>query len=559
MRFENPHLLWLLLVLPPALALFFWRASRRRQQLLAQFIQVRLLSALTVGISPARRKIRSGCLVLAVALLVVALARPQYGFDLQRIEQRGLDIVVAVDTSKSMLAEDIAPDRLERARLAALDLMQRAKPDRLGLVAFAGDAFLECPLTFDDTAFQQCVRALNVNTLPQGGTAIATAIQTAQAAFKESDHFKVLVLFTDGEDNVNSGEALAAAQAAGKAGLKIFTIGIGTAEGTLLRITDANGNSDYIRDPDGNVVKSRLNETLLRQIAAATGGFYLPLRGANTVETLYEQGLAPLPKSEGEERLVRRYHEQFQWPLAAAVLLLLAEMFLPERKKSAVQSPQSKVKAPAVAVVLIGILLLPVAAKASPSSALREYRAGNYTNALQEFERLAQANTNDLRLVFNAGAAAYRATNFEAALADFQRVTLSPDLNLQQQAYYNLGNTLYRQGELKFEPDTDSLDAMEETWQQAIKSYGHAVELDTNDADAAYNLGFVKQQLGLVAALREAMRRAKAAADDAVRRNEYHRALEILEGFNNPIAAKKFQDYIKKLKDIDAIVTANQR
>jgi Ca-activated chloride channel family protein len=559
MRFENPHLLRLLLVLPPALALFFWWASRRRQQLLAQFIQVRLLSALTVGISPARRKIRSGCLVLAVALLIVALARPQYGFDLQRIEQRGLDIVVAVDTSKSMLAEDIAPDRLERARLAALDLMQQAKPDRLGLVAFAGDAFLECPLTFDDTAFQQCVRALNVNTLPQGGTAIATAIQTAQAAFKESDHFKVLVLFTDGEDNVNSGEALAAAQAAGKAGLKIFTIGIGTAEGTLLRITDANGNSDYIRDPDGNVVKSRLNETLLRQIAAATGGFYLPLRGANTVETLYEQGLAPLPKSEGEERLVRRYHEQFQWPLAAAVLLLLAEMFLPERKKSAVQSPQSKVKAPAVAVVLIGILLLPVAAKASPSSALREYRAGNYTNALQEFERLAQANTNDLRLVFNAGAAAYRATNFDAALADFRRVTLSPDLNLQQQAYYNLGNTLYRQGELKFEPDTDSLDAMEETWQQAIKSYGHAVELDTNDADAAYNLGFVKQQLGLVAALREAMRRAKAAADDAVRRNEYHRALEILEGFSNPIAAKKFQDYIKKLKDIDAIVTPPQR
>jgi Ca-activated chloride channel homolog len=559
MRFENPHLLWLLLVLPPALALFLWWASGRRQQLLAQFIQVRLLSALTVGISPARRKIRSGCLVLAVALLIVALARPQYGFDLQKIEQRGLDIVVAVDTSKSMLAEDIAPDRLERARLAALDLMQRAKPDRLGLVAFAGDAFLECPLTFDDTAFQQCVRALNVNTLPQGGTAVATAIQTAQAAFKESDHFKVLVLFTDGEDNVNSDGALAAAQAAGKAGLKIFTIGLGTAEGTLLRITDANGNTDYIRDPDGNVVKSRLNETLLRQIAAATGGFYLPLRGANTVETLYEQGLAPLPKSEGEERLVRRYHEQFQWPLAAAVLLLLAEMFLPERKKSAVQSPPSKVKAPAVAVVLIGILLLPIAAKASPSSALREYRAGNYTNALQAFEQLAQANTNDLRLVFNAGAAAYRATNFDAAQADFQRVTLSPDLNLQQQAYYNLGNTFYRQGELKFEPDTESLDAMEEVWQQAVKSYGHAVELDTNDSDAAYNLGFVKQQLGLIAELREAMRRAKAAADDAVRRNEYHRALEILEGFNNPIAAKKFQDYIKKLKDIDAIVTANQR
>jgi len=556
MRFEQPHLLWLLLVLPPVLALFFWRASRQRQQLLAQFIRARLLSALTVGVSPARRKIRLGCLVLAVALLIVALARPQYGFDLQKIEQRGLDIVVAIDTSKSMLAGDIAPDRLERAKLAALDLMQRAKPDRLGLVAFAGNAFLECPLTFDNTAFQQCIQALNVNTLPQGGTAIATAIQTAQTAFKESGHYKVLVLFTDGEDN--DGGALAAAQAAAQAGLKIFTIGIGTPQGDLLRVTDANGNSDYIRDRDGNVVKSHLNETLLQRIAAATGGFYLPLRGANTVETLYEKGLAPLPKSEGEERLVRRYHEQYHWPLAAAMLLLLAELFLPERKRSTVQSPQSKVKVPVVAA-LVGILLLPIAAQASPSSALREYKAGNYTNALLEFERLAQANTNDLRLVFNAGSAAYRATNFDAALTDFQMTTWSPDLKLQQQAYYNLGNTLYRQGELEFEPDNASLDTTEKTWQQAVKGYEHAAELNTNDADAAYNLAFVKRQIGLIAQLRETMRRAKLAADEAVRRNEYHRALGIMESLNNPIAAKKFQDYIKKIKDIDAIVTPAQR
>ena len=557
MRLGQPHLLWLLLVLP-ALALFCWRASRQRQRLLAQFIQARLLSALTVGVSPARRKIRVGCLMLAVALLIFALARPQYGFDLQKVEQRGLDIVVAMDTSKSMLAEDIAPDRLERARLAALDLMQRAKTDRLGLVAFAGDAFLECPLTFDNTAFQQCVQNLNVNTLPRGGTSLAAAIQTAQAAFKEGDHFKVLVLLTDGEDNVNSGEALAAAQDAARAGLKIFTIGIGTAEGSLLRITDANGNSDYIRDPDGNVVKSHLNETLLRQIAAATGGFYLPLRGANTMEMLYDRGLAPLPKSEGEERLVRRYHEQYQWPLAMAVLLLLAEMLLLERKKSTARSPQSKIEAPVV-VALIGVLLLPMAVQASPSSALRQYHTGNYTNALVEFERLAQINTNDLRLVFNAGAAAYRATNYDEALNDFQMATLSPDLNLQQMAFYNLGNTLYRLGETQFEPDTEGLNAIEERWQEALKSYGHAAELNTNDADVAYNLAFVKQQIGLIARLREAMRRAKLAADDAVRRNEYHRALEIMENLNNPIAAKKFQDYMKKLKDIDAIITPPQR
>ena len=557
MRFEHPNLLWLLLVLPAALAALFGFATRRKQKLLAQFVSARLLPALTAGISPARRKLRIAFLILAAAFLIIALARPQHGYDLEEVEQRGLDIVVAVDTSKSMLTTDIAPNRLERAKLAALELMQDAKSDRLGLVAFAGEGFLECPLTTDNTAFQQNVQALTVNSIPEGGTAIASAIDTALDTFKEKDHYKALVLMTDGEDNVDEAAVIASAKSAAKAGLKIFTIGIGTAAGDLIRVTDADGNSDYVRDPAGNVVKSHLNEPLLQQIAAITGGFYLPLRGANTMDTLYERGLAPLPKSESKEKLIRRYHEQYQWPLAVAILILLAEMFLPERKKSKVQSPKSKVET-AVVAILIALLFLPFASHASPTSAMSDYKSGNFTNALAEFSRLAEIQTNDLRLVFDAGAAAYRATNYDAALDDFQEATLSSDLKLQQQAYYNLGDTLYRQGELKFEPDTDSLDAMEQTWQQAVKSYECAAELNTNDEDAAYNLDFVKRQIDLIAQLREAMRRAKLAADDAVRLNEYHRALEIMESLNNPIAAKKFQDYVKKLKDIDAIVTPHQ-
>ncbi len=184
MRFEHLNLLWLLLVLPPALALFFWWSERLRQKLLTQFIEARLRSSLMVGISPTRRKLRFAFLILAAALLIFALARPQHGFDLEKVEQRGLDVVVAIDTSKSMLAEDIAPNRLERAKLAALDLMQQAKADRLGLVAFAGDAFLECPLTIDDTAFRQSVEVLDVNTIPQGGTAIASAINAARGSFQ---------------------------------------------------------------------------------------------------------------------------------------------------------------------------------------------------------------------------------------------------------------------------------------------------------------------------------------------------------------------------------------
>ncbi len=562
MKFEHLQLLWLLLVVPPALLAFFWWAMRSRQKLLTQFIEARLLSSLTVGISPTRRKIRFALLTAAVGLLLVVLARPQYGFDLQEVEQRGLDIVVAVDTSKSMLATDIAPNRLERAKLAALELMQKAGTDRLGLVAFAGNAFLECPLTIDNTAFQQCVQALDVNSIPEGGTDIAAAINTALTAFKEESRYKVLVLLTDGEDNVSDAEALEAAQNAAKAGLKIFTVGIGTAAGDLIRVTDANGNSDYVRDAQGNVVKSHLNEPLLQQIATASGGFYLPMRGANTVDTLYERGLAPLPKSEGKERLVRRYHEQYHWPLAAAILLLLAELFLPERKKSVVHppssnsgatgSPQSRVEVTAPAT-LIAFLLLPLAANASPASAFRDYRSGNFTNALQEFSRLAEVRTNDLRFLFNAGDAAYRATNFDLAQKLFQPVTLSPDLKLQQKAFYNLGNAQFQLAK-----EAKDLDGLQEGLETAEKTFARAVALDKNDADAVFNLAFTKNVIEQLKQFREAIRRAKSEADVAVRRAEFHRALEIMLPLQKTIAAKQFEEFTKKLKDIDDIATPHQ-
>ena len=559
MRFEHPNLLWLLLAVPPALALFFWWSERARQKLLTQFIESRLLASLTVGLSPARRKIRFALAISAVALLIVAIARPQYGYDKEEVQQNGLDIVVAVDTSKSMLATDIAPNRLGRAKLAALELMQKAGADRMGLVAFAGDAFLECPLTIDNTAFQQSVQTLDVNSIPQGGTALAAAINTALTAFKETTQHKALVLFTDGEDNDSEAGALEAAQNAAKAGLKIFTIGIGSAEGTLVTVAGADGNTDYIRDEKGQVVKSKLNEALLQQIATATGGFYLLLRGANTMDTLYERGLAPLPKSQSSEMLVRRYHEQYHWPLAAAILLLLAEMLLPERSlqtatKSKVQSPKSKVQS-ATGAALVAILLMPTVVKASPSSAMRDYNSGNFTNALNEFSQLAQVRTNDLRLVFNAGDAAYRATNFDLAQELFQQATLSPDLKLQQQAFYNLGNVQFQKAK-----QAEDLDGLEQGFEAAAKIYERAVTLNTNDADAAFNLKFSKSAAEQVRAIKAALLRGKSSADAAVRRAEFHAALEIMQDLMQKyqIAEKQFEEFTKKLKDIDDIATPSR-
>lgn len=457
---------------------------------MTQFIQARLLPALTVGISPTRQKIRLTCLVAGVACFILALARPQLGFDWEEVKQRGLDVIVAIDTSKSMLAEDIAPNRLKRAKLAALDLMQQAKSDRLALIAFAGGAFLQCPLTIDDSAFRQSVDSLDVNVIPQGGTAIAEAIETAISSFREGDNHKALVLFTDGEDQ-DSG-AVDAAKRAGEAGIHIYTIGIGSTEGELLRITDAKGRTDYIRDEQGNVVKSHLNESLLREIAGATpGGFYLPLRGAKTMEALYEKGVGTLPKSETSEKLVRRYYERYHWPLAAGMLFLLIEMLFPEQKrertKATVSAPGKSGLREAVALLA---LLAVLSASGSPASALREYKDGKYDNALKDYQKALDKKKDDPRLHFNAGAAAYKSKNFEEAAKQFDEALNSPDLKLLQQSYYNRGNARYYLGESNPDPSKKT-----ETWQEAVKDFESATKLNGQDADARFNYEFVKKKL----------------------------------------------------------------
>ena len=496
MPFANKHLLWLLLVIPPAMVAFSWWAWRARQRLVTQFIQARLLPGLTVGISTRRQRISLAGLVLAAVCLILALARPQWGFDWEEAKQRGLDIVIAIDTSKSMLAEDIAPNRLARAKLSALDLMQQARSDRLGLVAFAGSAFLQCPLTVDDVAFRQSVESLDVNTIPQGGTALAEAIETAMTAFKEGENYKVMVLFTDGEDH-DSG-ALEAAKKAAQAGLQIFTIGIGSAEGELLPIKDGKGRTDYVRDEQGNVVKSHLNESLLQDIARTSAkGFYLPLRGAKTMDVLYAQGLAPLPKSESEAKLVKRYHERFHWPLALAIVLLAAEILFPERKREArtrlATGPASPTEGRGGLRQAVTVLLLvSVAASVlgSSSSALREYKAGKYDQAFKEYQQLLQRRGEDPRLHFNAGAAAYREEQFEEAAKQFDQAMTAADLKLQELAYYNQGNALYHLGERNPDPHKKT-----EAWQKSLQDYESSLKLNPTDADAKFNHEYVKKKL----------------------------------------------------------------
>ncbi len=491
MRFGYPQFLWLAAVLLPALSLFLVWCWRKKQKLIAQFVTSRLLANLTVGVSQFRQKMRLVLLAAAFGFALLAMARPQWGFDWEEAKQQGIDILVAIDTSKSMLANDVTPTRLARAKMAAFDLMKLAKSDRLGLIAFAGSAFLQTPLTLDEEAFRQNVETLDVGIIPQGGTAVGEAIDTAVKAFETSgDNHKVLVLFTDGEDQDTGVEA--AAQKAAKAGIKIFTIGVGSAEGELIRVQDESGAAGFLKDEQGNVVKSRLNEHLLQQIATTGNGFYLPLRGANPMETLYQRGLANLPKNDTQTKLVKSFRDRFHWPLGLALLVLIAEIFLPHRRRVHLDKGIAVEAGPQLkkAAAMLFIIALPATTFSSPSDAMKKYEAGKFDDALEAYQKTLQRKTNDYRLYFNAGDAAYRAKRFDEAKKYFDTSAVSPDLNLQQRAYYNLGNTMYQLGE-----PLEDMDKKKEAWEKAISNYQNALTLNTNDVDAKHNLQFVQKQL----------------------------------------------------------------
>ena len=475
----------------PLLCLFLGWAWRRRRERVARFIHANLVEQLTLGLSTARRKAKLGLLVGVVLLLFVALARPKSGYELQKTETRSLDILVAVDTSRSMLATDQSPNRLERAKLAVFDLMRLAKRDRLGLIAFSGTAFLQCPLTVDRNAFVQSVNSLSTDIIPQGGTAIGEAVNEALRTLeKEEDNHKVLVLMTDGEDH--EAGVTDAAQKANEIGMKIFTIGLGSPKGELIQLPDPKtGQLEFLKDESGNVVKSRLNEPLLRDLATGTGAFYLPMQGADTMERLYDAGLAGLTPNRTENQMTKRFFERFQWPLGLAILLLLGEMLLGEGRR-----PSSKTGAAALAA--LGLFLLAPTALASPADARRAMERDDFRTALRLYEKLLKEQPENARLHYNAGAAAYRAGEFEKAKNHFNSTLASPDapLSLQQQAFYNLGNAMFRLGET-----TDNPDDKAKQWIDALKKYEGALELSqqldntSKDEDAQFNTDIVKKRL----------------------------------------------------------------
>jgi Ca-activated chloride channel family protein len=506
MNFAEP--LWLIAGLA-ACTFLWWRYRRfdRRQHLaLTTFVSPHLLDHLARSVSAGRRTLKHTLVIAGVACVFIALARPQAGYRWEETHRKGLDIMFAVDTSKSMLTQDVKPDRLTRAKMAVNDLVDKLDGDDVGLIAFAGDAFLQSPMTLDYDAFRESLDALDTSTIPRGGTDIARAIGEAQTAFRsESDHDKILVLITDGEDL--EGNAVTAAEAAAKDGVKIFTVGVGTTAGELIPVMADNGGTEFLKDASGQFVKSHLDETMLKKIAAVTGGIYEPLgqRGEG-LTAIYNQGLASFGRHDLASRQHRVPLERFQWPLAAGMCFFLAEFFIGNRKRQprASEAPVSgnairftqrrpKLAAPlAAAALLLAMIAWPGFAQASPQSAEKAYQKGDFTAAEQQYQAAAAKAPTNPDLEFNIGSAAYKAAMFDKAADAFQKSLKTDQVNLQQETYYNLGNTQYRQGQqtAKTKPQQTMSD-----WQQAIQSYEAALQLKPDDADSRYNRDLVKKKL----------------------------------------------------------------
>jgi Ca-activated chloride channel family protein len=451
----------------PLLVLTVAYGMRRRRDILRRFSSKHGLAVIVPETAEYRRWIKGALVAATVFFTAVALAGPKYGFRWQEIRQRGVDIIIALDCSRSMTAADIAPSRMERAKREVFDLLTMLQGDRVGLVAFAGTAFLQCPLTLDYDAFHLFLNALSPDYLPVGGTDITGALAAATDGFDpKSATDKAIILITDGE-NTGEGDPLKAAAALKEKEIKLFCIGVGGRDG--VPIPEADGG--FKKDRSGQIVLSRLDENTLKKMAVITGGTYVrSVAGDMDLDAIYtdeiRRKMAAETLTSGRKQV---WEDRFQWPLALALVCLVVELMLPLNRKTV------------TAVLLAALMILPTtAANANDTSeGIKAYQQGDFEQALKYFTD-AQLNAPDKpELLFNVANAYYKTGNFDAAVEHYQKVLETDNKELQQKARYNLGNAEFRRGNA----------------QAAIDNYEAALSITPDDRLTKENLEFARKAL----------------------------------------------------------------
>ncbi len=465
MSFAYPQYLLLLIAAPIAAGVVFW-SLKRRADALARIGNPALVSRLTMTVNTRARIARGALAVAAIAMVAFALARPQWGESAQIVERQGLQLMIALDVSRSMLAEDRDPNRLSHAKLEIIELMSLLRGDEVGLLLFAGTAKVQFPLTFDYSTARVFLDAADTTSVSNQGTALAAAISGALIALADDrPSRKVILIVSDGEDHERA--AIDAAKKAADAGVMVYAIGIGSSEGQPIPVRDRLGNRiGYLQDSsDGRMVLTRLDKNILREVAAAGGGKLIEARGSESAAQLFAKELGELDRITSESEVKVGRVERFQIFAAAAILLVLLGELIAERRTASLGAPPSQnlwrrtlalLRFPKL--FLFGLVLA-----AALALALTALGCGRYSPVTALAEREGPA-------AIEQGNAAFEGDRLgDAKLAYERAVAEMPD---RVEPLYNLANTLYEQG------DTES----------AKELYRQILLMDPNNADTRHNL-----------------------------------------------------------------------
>ena len=499
MIFADPVWLWGILLLVPVLVLKMVNLASKDNKT-SNFVAQNLKKQLVHGSNLKIKLIKYIVLSFAFSFILIAMARPQWGHEDQQSFSKGRTVMIAIDASRSMLAEDLTPNRLSRAKLAAYDLIDALPEDLIGLMAFSGSASVMVPITPDRGALKESIEQLDTYSVAKGGTNLGEAIKKANEVLIESDtDSHALVLFTDGENL--DGDAIMEAKNARDKGTIIVTIGVGSEVGSIIPDDRSRKNqTNFIKDESGKLVKSKLDIETLTNIAETANGVFLRLDTNSINSEIINTTLDKLDTKETEFRDQKIPIERFGWPLGIGLFLIISVMSFDILNSIFM----SKIKALTIFIGFFSICLIEENSAGVISDAKDSFESGNYTKAVDLYQKAISESKSDLKkakLNLGLGASAFKISNYEIATSAFGSALLSNESYIQEIAYYNLGNSLYRRGEKRLK--TTSADNNENTlfkdvisdWEGAIEHYESAIRLNRNNTNAQHNLDVVRKKL----------------------------------------------------------------
>jgi len=475
-RFADPIYLYLLAVIP-VLAVIRFLTYRNQKKRLRKFGDPKLLRELMPDVSRFRPAVKFWILQGALALLIVMLARPQFGTKINNEQRVGIETIIAMDISNSMMAEDITPSRLDRSKMMVENLVDHFTNDKIGLIVFAGDAFVQLPITSDYVSAKMFLSSIDPSMMATQGTDIARAIDMATHSFTQEEGIgKAIIVITDGEDH--EGGALEAAKAAKDAGMRVYVLGVGSTKGSPIPIP---GTGDYMKDNTGNTVMSALNEEMCRQVAQAGGGAYIHVENNSAAQDQLDNELDKLAKKETTSTVYSEFDEQFQAVAILALLLLILEICIFDRRNPLIRRLSlfgSKKKAAATAALLLVAL---TASAQTDRQYIREgnkqFRLGQYDKAEVSYRKAVEKNPKNPQAAYNLGNALMAQKKDSAAVQQFeQSARMEANPLRKSAAYHNMG----------------VICQTHKMYDDAIEAYKNSLRLNPNDDETRYNLVLCK-------------------------------------------------------------------